>query len=190
MPIPYLDLAILVGSNAFSIYLINDYIKSEKIKEAIRKSIEPSVVQTGKLIDSLKRIHEYGKANPDFAQSFAGYSKVDAFFNKKLPVVDLLKNKTGTHAPVKTLSKGVVLAGNTLIQESKQDLQEALQVLGDIDAAVSIAKLVKESKGDRVGYAFAEYVEADKPSLKLYDFWHPQVDKEKAVPNSLELGGN
>lgn len=53
---------------------------------------------------------------------------------------------------------------------------------------MSAAKLYKEFEQKKVTYCFVDFVQADKPIVRLQSFWNPFVDDAKVVPNSLTLG--
>ena len=72
--------------------------------------------------------------------------------------------------------------------DEKEHFAPALAAIGEIDACLSMAKLYKKMQHERVGYCFVDFVEHQKPSLNIVDFWNPFVDAKIVVTNSLELG--
>lgn len=71
----------------------------------------------------------------------------------------------------------------------REKLHKVLQAVGELDAYLSMAKLIKKHKKERVGYCFVNFVHADKPVLKIKGDWHPLIDIRKVVTNDLEMGG-
>jgi len=70
----------------------------------------------------------------------------------------------------------------------KERLTMVLKSIGELDALLSIAILVKEYMGARNHYCFPTYEHSeDKPHLRMLQFWHPHFDN--GVPNDIEMGG-
>ncbi|HEV2601507.1 MAG TPA: hypothetical protein VGT41_04360 [Candidatus Babeliales bacterium] len=83
---------------------------------------------------------------------------------------------------------GRILVAYKHVDTVRADLVGPLQVLGQLDAYLSIAKLYKEYKDERVSYSFAQYSNAKLPYFQATDSWNPFVDTDKAVVNDVELG--
>jgi hypothetical protein len=67
--------------------------------------------------------------------------------------------------------------------------EEALPAMGEIDAFLSVAKLIKESENSRVKYCLPEIVlGGDQPSLQFSRLWHPGIGQDKAIANDIALG--
>ncbi|MBS0627279.1 MAG: hypothetical protein JSS09_03605, partial [Verrucomicrobia bacterium] len=67
---------------------------------------------------------------------------------------------------------------------------EALPAIGEIDALISAAKLVKESEHSSAKYCFPTFIlKSDQPILNLQEVWNPMISPDNAVPNSISLGG-
>lgn len=113
-----------------------------------------------------------------------GSSRADDFSK----LIDRLQTNTfeGT-ASFFSLS-GRVLATYKLMQAEKNAFVPALTAVGEIDACLSMAKLVKKMDHEPVNYCFVNFVETERPYLKLLDFWNPFIHPNKVVPNSIELG--
>lgn len=72
----------------------------------------------------------------------------------------------------------------------KNNFVESYKLFGLIDAYASIATLIKHNTHNEHGkYCFAEYIPDKKPIIELTDFWHPMINPDKAVLNSITLGG-
>lgn len=163
--------------------------KTQKDEKTIDQDLASRVVGVAKLINAAYKIYEYGKQNKAFAASFAQYAELDIFFGRKPALVKILQNTLAPDGSQKALSKGTVLACQALIEDSRNKIKKVLRAIGDLDASVSIAKLVKESQQNPVKYSMVEYLEDNKPCVQLENFWNPVVDPRVVVPNSIELGG-
>lgn len=78
-----------------------------------------------------------------------------------------------------------------LMEQEKDKFDEIMIGIGELDAQMSIARLYKEMKGKRVEYCFPEYqVSTDGMAfVDINDFFHPCLDIEKAVANSINIHG-
>jgi hypothetical protein len=105
----------------------------------------------------------------------------------------LVKNlETGTfkgHASCFS-HKGRALAMFKIMGSEKDSLVDSLSFAGRLDAYLSIAKLYKEhANNPRAQYCFAEYTSGVTPYVNLVNFWHPELNPNTVVTNSIELGG-
>jgi DNA mismatch repair protein MutS len=86
--------------------------------------------------------------------------------------------------------KGKALASFTTMEEIKYDFIQGLQVIGQIDAYVSLAKAYKKMAAHQnAHYCFAEYETASMPHIAATNYWHPFLNPDKVVTNSIEIGG-
>lgn len=108
---------------------------------------------------------------------------------------DLLENSPFQNAGYErsfwNLDHGRLRAAYYLAQQYKPDFIKHMQVIGELDAYLSIAKLYKEhQKEGKAHYSFVDFVQEDAPSFKAQGFWNPMLAADKAVTNSLTMGGN
>lgn len=64
-----------------------------------------------------------------------------------------------------------------------------LSVIGQLDAYLTIARLMRSHKKQPVKYCYTEFLSQSDATIETIDFWHPALDPAKAVANSLQLGG-
>lgn len=83
---------------------------------------------------------------------------------------------------------GRVLSAHTVMQEVKHEFIPAMEIAGEIDAYLSMAKLYKEFAAKRVHISFAQFIEQDTPYLQATNFWNPFVNPEYVVTNDITLG--
>lgn len=85
--------------------------------------------------------------------------------------------------------RGKMLRVYRLLDRIKTVLEPAIAAVGEIDAFLTVAKLIRESQGGRAPYCFAKYVSnALMPSIELKDFWNPFLDQQTVVTNSIGMG--
>jgi DNA mismatch repair protein MutS len=83
--------------------------------------------------------------------------------------------------------KGRPLAAFKLMHSTKNEFAGVLQLAGKLDAYLSLAKLYCSNPWGR--YCFVDYVtNSATPYIKIDDFWHPMLNPNKVVANSIELG--
>ncbi len=85
--------------------------------------------------------------------------------------------------------KGRVVAAFSLLRSIRAELAPLLLAIGELDAYVACAKLYKKHEGKQNSFTFATYLTQDTPSVNAQDIWNPFVGAEKAVANSIQLGG-
>jgi DNA mismatch repair protein MutS len=192
----------LTGINAGAILLVaatHTYSSKKAINEAQTtnkaiKYLHTQLIDVATLVDCCKELDHIMSVDPTIAaglehkQALATLrASEDAEFNS---LVQLLQTDTFKGEARFFALSGRVLAAHQLMKSHKQQFAAACQALGEIDAAMSIAKLYKKSAHNRVNYNFATYTAADKPVMRLTGFWHPLVALDKVVTNDLALGGN
>ncbi len=87
------------------------------------------------------------------------------------------------------LATGKLLSAFKQMNDHKDKLIPAIAAFGELDAYLAIAKLYKEFNTERVNFTFAQYLDAERPYIRLTNFWNPFINPEKVVSNSIELGG-
>lgn len=86
-------------------------------------------------------------------------------------------------------SRGNMLCAYYLLNKVKGKFESLMAGLGEIDAYLTIAKLVKESAQLPTSWCFVEYESnAATPAIQLTDFWNPLLDPATVVLNSINLG--
>ncbi len=125
----------------------------------------------------------HGKTMQDlFDPSFTAYS------DEYKALVALLQADTFKGDPSYFSHDGNILVAYKHMQAAKGELAKAMQLFGELDACLSVAKLYKKFAQERVHYCFVDFVEQDKPYVALKNFWNPIVDPQVVVTNDIELG--
>ncbi len=78
-----------------------------------------------------------------------------------------------------------------LLHKVKGSLIHPMMVVGELDAYMSCARLIKELNKKDIPVCFPTYITTDSnegPALKIIDFWNPSLAGRKAITNSLTLG--
>ena len=169
------------------------YNHAVQVRDAVNY-LQTRLISAGTIVDTCKQLQSLAFAHKPMEEGLLKLGNIDLMLNGEdrsvnfEKLVDLLQTNTfKDYASFFSLS-GRVLAAHRLMTEEKDEFTPALAAMGEIDACLSMAKLHKKNRESRVGYCFTEFVETDKPYMKLVDFWNPFINPEVVVTNSLTLG--
>ena len=65
-----------------------------------------------------------------------------------------------------------------------------VNIIGEIDAHISITKLYKTYQDNNHSYNFSEFLKGKKNYIKLQHVWHPLIHVDKVVSNSIRISQN
>jgi len=84
---------------------------------------------------------------------------------------------------------GRVLKAHRLICKYKDEFAKLFAWLGEIDADISMTKLIKEHKNMSASFTYVSYDESNKVAyIFAKDFWNPFINPSSVVVNTIELG--
>ena len=88
--------------------------------------------------------------------------------------------------------QGTILQAHSEFLEIKHELIPYFEALGHIDAQLSLIKIMQHHNNANLSSHFCipTWIESDLPEIYNVDFWHPMISADKAVTNSMFLGGN
>ncbi len=155
------------------------------------------MIAVGTVVRTMEEVSAEIKNNPTLLAGLDHSHHIIDLFDKNSTTIpaklkqltNLLLTNTFTGKPSYFSLKGRVLAAYALMKEIKHELAPSLLALGEVDAYLSCAKLMQKHNGKDNNFNFATYLEQDTPYINLEGMWHPFVTSEKAVANSIELGG-
>ncbi len=110
--------------------------------------------------------------------------------SEKQELRSLLAKNTFAQSPSYFSYKGRVWTAFNIMQEIKDRFIENMRAVGRIDAYLAIAKLYKKhAQYAHAPYCFVDYqTNAATPYLKIDGFWHPELNPQNVVANTIELG--
>jgi len=158
--------------------------------------LQERLIDIATLVSSVEHIQELALEHNNLQAALYSLEKSNIFDESSSlssdgkQLVNLLLTNTFKGNASFFSSAGRVLAVHTLMGTAKDELVCAMEVIGELDACLSIAKLYKKHLDKPVGYNFVEYVQSNVPSMKAIGFWNPIVDPQVVVPNDLMLGGD
>lgn len=83
---------------------------------------------------------------------------------------------------------GTVLYTHQLLKKAKDELSTFLSAVGELDAYLSIATLVKQSRGSSTPWCLVDFETSTEPFLELEGAWLPLIPKGH-VTNDFYFGG-
>ncbi len=83
---------------------------------------------------------------------------------------------------------GNILAAHSYLSEVGHYFIAPLEALGEIDAYLSIVKLIKEHRGTNNSYCFVDFVDQKEPVIDLTEAWNPLINLDKVKAVSIKLG--
>lgn len=84
---------------------------------------------------------------------------------------------------------GTVVAVYGYMQEAQDDYILPLEAVGEIDAYLSIVKVIKEHQAKKSNFCFVDFVEQQEPLINLKDAWNISIGSTQAKPFGIVLGG-
>ena len=103
----------------------------------------------------------------------------------------ILSNPVFKEEPSLMSNKGSILVSFKEVEENSKKFNNILEKVGEIDNIVNTIKLLNSNEANVNNgsqYSFAEYVVDNTPKLIAKNIWHPCLDREKVVLNSVNLG--
>lgn len=140
-------------------------------------------------------IHAALQNHPEITMHLSHYNALESIststnISKKLTtLLTLLRSATFKGEPFAFSRIGIILAAYKLMQEVGCELEPALAAIGEIDAYVSCAYLLNNSKDHSAHYSFAQYdTTSTRPTLDARNFWHPLLTNDTITLNNISLG--
>ncbi len=181
-----------------SFFTILKIAGNEKTKWETLKIAHKKLKHAATAINSLIKIQKVVNSNKLLDEQMICFDNVDYLFEEissnSLEFDNLLSTLTSpSFAKDKNFilfSRGKILSAAYLMAKTQNRLIDILQVLGQVDTYLSIAKLYKEHQNKSAKFCFANYIQQDKPYICQKDFWTPFINPETVITNSIELGSD
>ena len=184
--------ALFVGIKAYKSKKILDAAKLTK--DAIN-FLQDKLIGLGNLVHSVEALEVLGAEYPAIAEGLVSWQHAADLLHRTeqddfTTLVKLLQTNTFAGESSFFSLSGRVLAAHKLTVSQRDKFAGAIELMGELDACVSAAKLYKQFEERRVNFCFADIAQQSKPHIKLQGFWNPFVDYNVVVENDLELGGS
>jgi hypothetical protein len=195
-----INIAMDAGICAFKAYQVFRLALNAKgfVSDIVQKRdtanfLQSRLISVAEYLRAIKELHELAVENPCLEQVFPIEQVYGRLFNSQFDDVNKLVNLLMTKTFVGEASffsrSGRVLVAHTLMNKVKGEFLDCMQLIGEVDAAVAVAKLYTSFAGnDKATYSFAEYATQNRPYMQAVDFWNPLVDPRVVVTNNMQLG--
>ncbi len=143
------------------------------------------------LIKALININSFAQnyKNKKYFEHIKGLEYLNNVCTKPELISEKLKQLLEIILSGKEITDGEALASYYLLDDVKKEIMPALEVIGQIDVAVSTASLIKEFENKRVKFSFVKFVKSDRPYLIIKNGWTPLVNPEFVVATDFEING-
>lgn len=109
--------------------------------------------------------------------------------DRRKELVQLLKAGTFSKESTSFYSRGRVLLAHKRMNEVKNEFIPLLQLVGQMDAYCSLARLYKERQNAAGGvFSFAHFMPGSHALLSVNECWIPACDTKNSVKNSIAWG--
>lgn len=186
---------ILGLTTLYSGFLTYRYKMQWEIAQQAKNSIlymQMRLMDVASVVRICKHMSSLSKKHPKMRNALHGISLFDELFSinqqddfKKL--IELLQTDTFKGDASFFSWSGRILVAYKLMNEHKQKFASVLEILGEIDAYLSIAQHLKKLQDYPVSYTFAKYIRSHQPFIKLNNFWNIYIDPNNMVANSLQM---
>lgn len=99
----------------------------------------------------------------------------------------ILENSTFREKPSLTSNKGYILVSFKEIRENSDKFNNLLSGVAETDYLVNTIQLLNDTVTSGPKYCFADYLVNDKPLIDARDIWHPCLDRDRIVLNSINI---
>ena len=99
----------------------------------------------------------------------------------------ILANSTFREKPSLTSNKGYILVSFKEIRDNSEKFYNLLSGVAETDYLVNTIQLLNNTVTTGPKYCFADYLVNDRPLIDARDIWHPCLDHDRIVLNSINL---
>lgn len=181
--------------NLYSWYLVYKDVQShcKRIQYTHEKNIGLSAALEA--AESLQQlINEYPILQNAFVSSKELNSlEAETTHNDELvKLISLLKHNNTQKEISMFWDSGHALMAHKLIENDnqKETFTGITEIIGEVDACLSIAKLYKEYNNERAKYCFGKIIDQKNPQFRLKGMWYPLLNAKNAVTNDFAMGGD
>lgn len=160
----------------------------------VEKTLHEIMQSVATYVKGMYLLNRYIQKNP-VLKKFGPFQRLAHFFTnqknrfEKLgDLVALLDSDTIKDGPSLIAHRGIILRSFALMHTLKNHFTKALGCVGNVDMYAGLATLIAQHTDKQARYCFAQYNTAQTPHIKASRFWHPMIDADTVVPNSLTLG--
>ncbi|HSW73684.1 MAG TPA: hypothetical protein VLG71_00870, partial [Candidatus Limnocylindria bacterium] len=162
-----------VATSLATVNTMNLIIKFWTLKNAISQAkmtnnatnyLQNRLIGAATLVTTTARMQQFCKKNPDITEALESYPATATLLRQLkddssdfASLVSMLQTNTFKGSASFFSYTGRVLAAHKLMEKNKSKFNQFMRFIGEIDALLSIAKLYKKFKNERVTYCFVNY---------------------------------
>lgn len=165
------------------------------LNNAITNQIHGRMNNVAHVTNSLHEMYSVIQKNSILATSVSEAATIKNLFTQTADqsaaygVLVRLASETFKDEPSFFSNRGKVLASYKIFKDVKDKTINALKATGTIDAYLSIAKLYKKyAQHPNAQFCFPVYISQNTPYINIKNYWHPILNADKVVTNSIEQG--
>ena len=122
----------------------------------------------------------------DNLTSFITYNNIE---NDLKIYEEYFKHTVFKNEPKLFSDKGKILYIFKQFQKNKNEITHLFHISGIIDTILSIENLLSNSNNNNP-YCICDYISNNKPTIQIKNIWHPFLNNEGTVKNSLDVSNN
>lgn len=171
------------------------FIDELKLQNQICYTIHKKMKSVAKTLKSIDKIHDLIQSKSNLSDELRTFNQISRFLDgaenisKDLLYLQNLLENDVFHTQVSWSSNmGKILAGYSYMRELKDHFIPVLEAIGEIDACLSIVKLMNEFEEKSVSYCYVDFKDSDFPYIELERVWNPLIDREKVITEDIIFG--
>ena len=183
-----------------ALYLLGAYLCGSTIKDnaelardmfLVEKTVHIIAKKMAQYLKSCETVYNQIKEYPALLE-FEEFCGLINFFEHNYRDLSELKklcnDKIFLKEPRFFSNKGKIFKFYKLMCDSAKRLEHMMFATGKVDVYHSCARLFNEFKTKRVKICFPLFEQKKDPKISLKECWHPLINHELVVPNSISLG--
>jgi len=159
---------------------------------------QKNMMQLRRMLKTAQKINHLLSGHPEIANLIPGHEKITQLAtykdeaNKAISddlryFLNLLNSSTFKGGQSFYFSfQGKITEAHNEFTLIAHELVPFFEAFGSIDAQLWAVKLLQRTDAQ---FCIPTWIKSDQPVLENIDFWHPMIDPEKVVKNSMHVGG-
>ncbi len=174
--------SMMTGLLAYKAYLIKKAYDAAKTTKNTANLLQERLIGAATFVHSVKKIDALAHNHSAVRDGLQHAHTMKLILNGSLEengefkeLIGMLQTNTFKGEASFFSFTGRVLAAYKHMQAHKAHFAAIMELVGELDAYLSLAKLVKKFKHERVAYCFVEYATGDTSYLNLQQFWNRRL---------------
>ncbi len=186
----------LTVTGIYTAFALKESYEWERNLIVLEQCMQTKLIHVASYIKTAFEIYEKIKNNTILLENLPVLKNLNLLL-KDMPKTDqvvqeffeLLHNKTFEQTTSLFSRQGNIVRAYELMYIMKKKLIPLFEALGQLDAFLSVASIMRKHTDENATFSFVEFISSESPYIYLEDFWHPVIPRNKAVTNTITLGG-